>query len=142
MIGAIQNLGKKKQEWAELTIEQRLEFLETMIRDFASLAPEWVEEVIAAQHIARDDHAIGTEWMQGPYSVLRNLQNIKQSLHEIRSAKYPRIPGTITLRRNGQVSVQVFPQTMYDRILFNGYRAEVWMEAGVWLLPNWNLEWY
>jgi hypothetical protein len=59
------------------------------------------------------------------------LQNIKQSLREIQSAKYPRIPGAITLRRNGQVSVQVFPQTMYDRILFNGYRAEVWMEAGV-----------
>ena len=80
MIAAIQNLERKKQEWAEKSIEHRLGFLETMIGDFASLAPEWVEKVITAQHIATDDHAIGAEWMQGPYSVLRNLQNLKQSL--------------------------------------------------------------
>ena len=133
MIAAIQELERKKQEWAEKTIEQRLGFLETMIRDFSSLAPEWVEQVSAAQHIAGDDHATGTEWMQGPYSVLRNLQNLKQSLREIRSTNSPRIPGAITLRRNGQVSAQVFPQTIYDRILFNGYRADVWMEPGVTL---------
>jgi acyl-CoA reductase-like NAD-dependent aldehyde dehydrogenase len=133
MIAAIQNLERKKQEWAEKSIEHRLGFLETMIGDFASLAPKWVEKVIAAQHIVANDHAIGAEWMQGPYSVLRNLQNLKQSLREIRSARYPKIPGVITLRHNGQVSVQVFPQTMYDRILFNGYRAEVWMEEGVTL---------
>lgn len=133
MIAALQTLARKKQEWAEKTLEHRLRFLETMLKDFASLAPEWVEKVSAAQHIVADDHASGTEWMQGPYSVLRNLQNLKQSLREIQSAKYPRIPGAITLRRNGQVSVQVFPQTIYDRILFNGYRAEVWMEVGVTL---------
>lgn len=133
MNAAIQKLKRKKQEWAGITIEQRLGFLETMIHDFASLAPEWVEQVSAAQHIADNDHAIGTEWMQGPYSVLRNLQNLRQSLREIRSANFPRIPGAITLRHNGQVSVEVFPQTLYDRILFNGYRAEVWMEEGVTL---------
>lgn len=133
MIAAIQTLERKKQEWAEKSIENRLQFLEMMVQDFVSLAPEWVEKVIAAQHIAENDHAIGTEWMQGPYSVLRNLQNLTQSLREIRSAKYPKIPGAITLRRNGQVSVQVFPQSIYDRILFNGYRADVWMEAGVTL---------
>lgn len=133
MIGAIQKLEGKKQEWAEKTIEQRLGFLETMVQDFASLAPEWVEKVSAAQHITGNDHAIGAEWMQGPYSVLRNLQNLRQSLREICSASFPNIPGAVTLRRNGQISVQVFPQTMYDRILFNGYRAEVWMEEGVTL---------
>ena len=101
MIAAIQKLERKKHEWAGLTIEQRLGFLETMIRDFTSLAPVWVEKVSAAQHIAENDHAIGTEWMQGPYSVLRNLQNLRQSLHELRSASFPRIPGAVTLRRNG-----------------------------------------
>jgi hypothetical protein len=137
MTAAIQTLERKKQEWAEKRIEQRLGFLETMIQDFASLAPEWVEKVVAAQHIAENDHAIGTELMQGPYSVLRNLQNLRQSLREIQSANYPRISGAVTLLRNRQVSAQVFPQSIYDRILFNGtggYKFKVffqnWLTVG------------
>jgi len=131
MIIAIQNLERKKQEWAEKTIEHRLGFLETMVHDFAALAPEWVEKVITAQHIAADDYAIGVECMAGPYSVLRNLQGLKRSLIDIKAGDVPRIPGSITARSNGQVCAHVFPQTIYDRLLFSGYQVEVRMEAGV-----------
>jgi hypothetical protein len=133
MEAAVRVLQQHKAEWAGQPIAARLGYLETLIRDFAALSAEWVEQVTAAQQIDGNDHAIGTEWMQGPYSVLRNLQCLRQSFQEIQAIGYPKIPGKITTRPNGQVSAQVFPQTFYDKVLFSGYRVEVWMEAGVTL---------
>lgn len=131
MDAAVQALQLHKDEWAGQPIAARLGCLETLTRDFATVSAEWVEQVTAAQKIVGNDHAIGTEWMQGPYAVLRNLQCLRQSLQEIRSNGVPRIPGKVATRSNEQVSAQVFPQTFYDQVLFSGYRVEVWMEAGV-----------
>lgn len=131
MDAAIQALQQRKEAWAGLSIAARLEFLETLLRDFAAVATEWVEQVTATQRIAKNDHAIGTEWMQGPYAVLRNLQYLRQSFHEIQSVGYPKIPGKVTTRSKGQVSARVFPQTFYDKALFSGYQVEVWMQEGV-----------
>ena len=98
---------------------------------------EWVERVTAAQRIAGDDHAIGTEWMQGPYGILRDLRCLQSSLREIRSGGSPKIPGGVRVLPNGQVAARVFPQTFYDRILFQGYQVDVWMEPDV-TLENFN----
>ena len=130
---SIQVLRRRKDEWLQQSIEDRLEYLETMIHDFNALAPQWVEQVTAVQHTIHDDQAIGSEWLAGPYSVLRNLQCLRSALKDIQSGGRPRIPGPVTVRHNKQVSAQVFPQTFYDRLLFSGFRAEVWMEPEVTL---------
>ncbi|MCU0488523.1 MAG: aldehyde dehydrogenase family protein [Anaerolineales bacterium] len=131
MDAALRALQQQKETWAGQSIPSKVRYIDALIRDFASVSTEWVEQVTAAQQIAGDDHAIGTEWMQGPYTTLRNLRCLRQSLLEIQSAGHPRIPGRVSRRSNGQVSAQVFPQTFYDRVLFNGYRAEVWMDESV-----------
>ncbi len=133
MDAAVQVLCEHKEEWRGLPIEKRLAYLETMIHDFSAAAAEWVERVTDAQQIAGYDHAIGQEWMQGPYAVLRNLRCLQSSLIEIRSGGLPKIPGGVKVLPNGQVSARVFPQTFYDRILFQGYKVDVWMEPGVTL---------
>jgi acyl-CoA reductase-like NAD-dependent aldehyde dehydrogenase len=128
---ALQTLQQHKARWVKCPLEERMAYLEIMIHDFAVAAPGWVERVVVAQKLAGNDHAIGYEWVQGPYSLLRNLQCLKSSLRDIRKQGVPRIPGRVTRRRNGQVSARVFPQTLYDRLLFKGYRADVWMEPDV-----------
>jgi acyl-CoA reductase-like NAD-dependent aldehyde dehydrogenase len=50
---------------------------------------------------------------------------------DIQAGGVPKIPGPVTVRSNGQIHAQVFPQTFYDRLLFSGYRVEVRMESGV-----------
>ena len=123
MDAAVEALQQHKAEWARLPIASRLGYLEMLIRDFAAVSVEWVKQVTSAQQIVGNDHAIGTEWMQGPYAVLRNLQCLRQSFQEIQSVGHPKIPGKITTRPKGQVSAQVFSQTFYDQVLFSGYRV-------------------
>ena len=131
MDAAVRLLQEHKDAWAGKPILTKVGYLDALIQDLAAVSAEWVEQVTAAQRIAGDDHAIGTEWMQGPYTTLRNLRCLRQSLLEIQSAGLPRIPGRVTRLPNGQVSAQVFPQTFFDQVLFNGYRAEVWMDESV-----------
>ncbi len=52
-------------------------------------------------------------------------------LRDIKAYGAPKIPGPVTTRADGQVVAQVFPQTPYERIFFQGVTAEVWMEPGV-----------
>jgi len=128
---ALQVLNQHKATWVKQPIPARLGFLETLVRDFAAVAQSWVEKVTAAQNIIGNDSAIGSEWMSGPYTVLRNLRCLQSSLSDIQSTGSPKIPGPVKLRPNGQLSAQVFPQTAYDRLLFNGYRVDVWMDTTV-----------
>lgn len=127
----VHGLRSHKDRWAGESIQNRLGYLETMIHDFFALADRWAEQVASAERIEGNDYAIGIECMAGPYSVLRNLQGLKSALLDIQAAGVPKIPGPVVTRANGQVSAQVFPQTVYDRLLFGGYRVEVWMEPDV-----------
>jgi acyl-CoA reductase-like NAD-dependent aldehyde dehydrogenase len=131
MNALVRGLCSRKDKWVEESVKNRLGYLETMIHDFSALADRWVELVTSAERIEGDDFAIGVECMAGPYSVLRNLQGLRKSLLDIQAFGVPKIPGPVITRANGQVSAQVFPQTGYDKLLFNGYRVEVWMEPDV-----------
>jgi acyl-CoA reductase-like NAD-dependent aldehyde dehydrogenase len=129
----LQQLHEHKDRWGGESIKNRLDYMEKLIHDFSALADQWVEQVASAERIGDDDFAIGIECMAGPYSVLRNLQGLKRALMDIQAGGVPKVPGPVITRTNEQVSAQVFPQTVYDQVLFNGYRVEVWMEPGVTL---------
>src|SRR5258708_27466424 len=75
--------------------------------------------------------ASSEEWAAGPWPVLKNLRQLRQSLADIESSGHPKISGPVTTRPDGQVVAQVFPQTAYDRIFLMGVTAEIWMEPGV-----------
>lgn len=129
----VHSLHSHKDQWNEESIPNRLGYLERLIHDFSALADRWVEQVTLAERIEEDDFAVGVECMAGPYSILRNLQGLKRALLDIQSDGTPKIPGPVFTRTNGQVSAQVFPQSVYDKLLFSGYRVEVWMEPEVTL---------
>ena len=128
---AVAVLQAHKDAWVELTIRERVAILDRLIQDFLTVVPRWVAVCRWAKGVAEDSIAAGEEWTLGPWPVLKNLRQLRQSLIDIEVSGHPRIPGPITTRADGQVIAQVFPQTIYDRIFFTGITAEIWMEPGV-----------
>jgi len=63
--------------------------------------------------------------------VMRNFRLLEQALEDIERHGRPRIPGPVRTLPNGQVSAQVFPVDVFDRIFYSGVTAETWMEPGV-----------
>ncbi len=131
MDAAIQTLQAQKDAWVALAIDERIPLLNRLTKDFAAVADRIVTACCKAKGIAADSPLVGEEWSIGPFATLKNLCQLQRSLIDIRTYGAPRIPGPVTTRANGQVAAQVFPQTGYERIFFQGVTAEVWMEPGV-----------
>ncbi|HEX5439883.1 MAG TPA: aldehyde dehydrogenase family protein [Ktedonobacterales bacterium] len=131
MDSAIAELQARKDAWVATSVPERIAIVDRLIAGFAAIAPRWVDACIRAKEIAPDAPTVGEEWSMGPYTLLKQLRQLRTSLDDIRKQGVPRIPGSVKTRPDGQVTAQVFPQTTYDKLFFGGLTAEVWMEPGV-----------
>src|SRR6266567_1913123 len=131
MDAAVHTLQAHKQAWVTCSIHDRVAIIDTLISDFAAIAPRWVAASCQAKGIPETSSLAGEEWMIGSWPVIKNLRQLRQSLLDIETYGRPRIPGPVTTQPNGQVAAQVFPQTWYDRLFFTGISAEIWMEPGI-----------
>jgi acyl-CoA reductase-like NAD-dependent aldehyde dehydrogenase len=128
---ALETLRGRKVAWASLPVLDKIDLLRRLRKSFAAVADEWAEACQRAEGLAAADPRAGEEWIAGPYFVLRNLRLLQSSLTSFSVHGAPRIPGAVRTLPDGRVAAQVFPYDLYDRILYSGVTAEVWMQAGV-----------
>ena len=131
MDDAIAALQARKDAWVATAVLERIALVDRLIADFAAIAPRWVDACLRAKEIAPGTPGVGEEWATGPYTLLKQLRQLRGALDNIRTRGVPRIPGPVKTRPDGQVTAQVFPQTTYDKLFYGGLTAEVWMEPGV-----------
>lgn len=131
MDAAIADLQAKKDAWVRVSVRERIALLDRLIRAFDAIAPRWVAACAQGKGIPADSPTVGEEWGTGPYTLIRNLRLLRESLQDIERRGRPRIPGPVTTRPDGQVVAQVFPASGYDKTFFMGLTAEIWMEPGV-----------
>lgn len=122
----IARLANRRDAWVATGAAARAELLERCIVKTLGIAEEWVEAACHAKGIDPESPRAGEEWLGGPMTTLRNLRLYAEAL---RADGEPAIPRTYT-RPDGQVVCEVFPQGNLDRILYTGWRAEVWLEPG------------
>ncbi len=73
----------------------------------------------------------GEEWAQA-YLTVRLLRLLRATLRQIASDGRVSLPhGALRTRPNGQLAARVFPLDAVDRLLFFGFRGEVWLQPGV-----------
>jgi len=117
--------------WVSTRVEDRVGLLAECRANVASVAREWVEAACAAKGITLGTPTEGEEWQSGPWVTLRNLRLLERSLRDIAAGGLPKLPGNLRRAISGQVTVPVFPTDNWDRALFTGFSAEVWMEPGL-----------
>ncbi|NNC93655.1 MAG: aldehyde dehydrogenase [Acidimicrobiia bacterium] len=128
---ALAPLSEHKHEWAGLGIERKLRYLEAVRTAVAAHADEWVRLALTGKEIPKHSPLAGEEWISGPYAVLIAINALTKTLKAV-AAGGDVLAGTkIRTRAGGQVVVEVFPGDVFDKLLLNGYRAEVWMQDGV-----------
>ncbi len=127
---ALKDLQANKNAWVGLSIGERVGILDQIKRDLMMVADRWIAASVEAKGIPRHTMGEGEEWaMLG--GVFRMVRLLRRSLLDIQKHGFPQIPGPVTTRPDGQMIVQVFPQTRFESIIYKGIRAEVWMEPGV-----------
>ena len=129
---AVQILQDNKERWAKLPATQKYNLIDKLIKGVLAVADRQVARALEAKRVAPNSIESAEEWLSGPFIVLRNLRLLRQSLEQITRFGVPKIkPEKIHIRSNGQVAVDVFPGSLFDKILYPGFRAEVWMQPEV-----------
>ncbi len=129
---ALEILAANKVSWSRLAVEECMSFLQMLIDDFVFISDSWVKASLKGKRV-QSSEAVGQEWLSGPFSILRNLKLLKNTLSDILHKGKPVLPGKLTVNSEGQVVAPVFPCNLYDRIMFGGTRAEVRMDPEVTL---------
>ena len=128
---ALDTLHSRRITWATLPVLDKIDLLRRLRRSFLEVADEWVEACEQAEGLASDDARTGEEWVAGPYLVIKNLRLLQVALRNISIGGRPRIPGEVTELPDGRAAARAFPFDIWDRILYPGVTADVWMQPGV-----------
>ncbi|MFO7539800.1 MAG: aldehyde dehydrogenase family protein, partial [Chloroflexota bacterium] len=116
--------------WAALPISERITILDEIRQAFLALADEWVTASLEAKGVTPGGLAEAEEWLFVA-SILRAIRLYKQSLREIEGNGRPRLAGHLRKNPEGQVVAPVFPRNGWERLIYQGMEAEVWLEPGV-----------
>lgn len=126
----LHTLQQQKQIWEILPVAQKIDLLLETRHLLGVHADEWVRLCVEAKGIPPDSPWVGEEWVTGPWAIAEVINGYIETLHTIAKGRLPQ-PNNVCTRPDGQVIAQVFPSTIYDRLLLNGITAEVWMQPGV-----------
>lgn len=119
----------RRAAWVALPPATRARLLGELRRDVAAVADAWTDAVAAAERLT--SHEASEAALAGPYIALRMLRLLQRSLRQIARRGAPRIPGAVTTHEDGRVSARVMPVDRFDRLMYPGVTAEVWMQPGV-----------
>jgi Aldehyde dehydrogenase family len=123
---AITSLYSHREQWEQTTIPQRLVYLQDCLDRTIAVAEAWNYAACEAKGIDPQSPLAGEELMAGAIATVRNLRLLMTTLQADGQLEPPKI----TRREDGQFIAQVLPANPIDRLLYLGYRGEVWLEPG------------
>lgn len=127
---SLSTLQEGADTWLRLPIGRKIEYLQSVARRTFEVAPLLVRDALAAKGV--DDRWSGEDWVAGPLTQLRTVRFLVDTLGWIRrTGRIPIAENRISTRPDGQVVVRVTPADPYDRILYPGVVADVWLEPEI-----------
>ena len=129
---AISAVRSNSERWASLPLALKCEYLKNLLSGFHRIAPGLVDAASKAKGMGPDSSLSGEDWLGGPYVMLRHTRMLLETFEQIRRTGGVGIDTSrIRVGTDGRVSVDVFPWTPFDRLLYQGFRAEVRMQPEV-----------
>lgn len=122
----IARLTQRKDIWLNVSIAERIGYLQQCVQGVYGVAEAWAMAACEAKGIDPASPLAGEEWLVGPVTTLSNLQRLIVMLE---ANGQPKPPG-LRNHANGQSIAQVFPDQLKDRLMWVGFKGEVWLEPG------------
>ncbi|MBU1227227.1 MAG: aldehyde dehydrogenase family protein [Actinobacteria bacterium] len=125
---SLQTLAGRAAAWSQLPLAARIEHLRTILRRTAEVGPD----LVRAAGAAKGGGFEGEDWVGGVAIQGRTVRALLATLEGIGSGgRVPIDAADVSVRPDGRVVVEVTPMDRWDRLLFPGWRGEIWMEEGV-----------
>ncbi|MBV8348579.1 MAG: aldehyde dehydrogenase, partial [Mycolicibacterium sp.] len=128
---ALDDLHGGAPTWVALPLEDKVALLEALPQKILDLGPQIVAAAGKAKGIAPTSGWVAEDWLTGVWAFVQGVNSHALVLNRVLAGQEPIKADAVHTRAEGQVVVDVFPVTGYDRLLLNGYKAQVWIEPGV-----------
>ncbi|MEU6234351.1 aldehyde dehydrogenase family protein [Kitasatospora sp. NPDC047058] len=123
-------LAEGERRWAATPLDARIALLGRVHAAVAAEAENWVRTASRIKLLPEGSPLTGEEWMSGPYALLTSLDALARSLRAVAAGRSPLDGARFGRAPGGRVTVPVLPLGARDRLLLNGFTAEVWMPPG------------
>lgn len=128
----LERLNANKQKWVDRDLDTKIAMARRLMERSAAVGERQIEAATKAKGIAAGSPQAGEEWLAGPMATVRNLRLLIETLEAISATGRPPLEREAVGRRaNGKVAVKVFPKTTWDKLMYQGFEAEVWQQEGV-----------
>ena len=115
--------------WVALPVEEKAQLVHRLRRRFGDEVPGMVEAWRQAQGLESDSFWMGDVWLgeSGLPILIRGWESTLTRL-----ARHERLvpPGSIRHDAQGRITVEAFPASRTDRLLFKGYSGRVRLDPG------------
>lgn len=127
---ALESLTRSRDRWLAVPVVEKVRHLRRIIARMLEVGDDLVADAIKAKGL--DASYAGEDWVSGPVSVMRTCRFLADTLEGIdRTGRVPLDDRALGERPDGRVTVDVLPGDGWDRLLFRGWSAQVWMEPGI-----------
>eukprot|EP00042_Codosiga_hollandica_P049285 m.569840 g.569840 ORF g.569840 m.569840 type:complete len:589 (-) comp57843_c0_seq2:111-1877(-) len=118
---ALTALDAGRTSWFAVSPAQRADILETIIQDFQEVMDEWVRREAEAK-----GQTTGELYIAACMPTLSNMRVLVDTLQAACKPKTPLRKDAVT----GQWIADVMPASLIDRLMYTGFRAELWIQPG------------
>jgi hypothetical protein len=126
----LDRLESKKGEWVSLGIDERLDLLDQVRKDLWEVREDWVQAEIEAKGIPEKSFGVAEEWVILA-QIFRCIRQIQTTLRKLQQQDQSAISRIFKLELDGRLALRAFPQTIWDRIIFQGVTGDILMEPNV-----------
>ncbi|MFI6878836.1 aldehyde dehydrogenase family protein [Streptomyces sp. NPDC050400] len=126
---AVADLREHATSWTGTALAERIDLLARMLPRIADGAPAMVADAARAKGYDATSPWAAEDWITAPWAL---AQTVTAYLHVLRriAAGHDPVDARAVRSRDGRTIVDVFPATGTDRLLLNGFTAEVWTLPG------------
>jgi acyl-CoA reductase-like NAD-dependent aldehyde dehydrogenase len=128
---ALSEVAAHAVAWSRTSPHERAGFLAQVVADTFAVAEEWSAAGCAAKGYDPESTEGGEELFSGVGTFVRMAQTLRQSMLDLEQHGRPQYPGPVHHKPGSRIAVQVVPASLFDKVLYGGVSAEVWMEPGV-----------
>ena len=127
----VARLASGERAWAQAPMSERRDLLLEVLAAVEAHAEEWVRIAADIKQLDPASPLVGEEWISGPYAVVGYAQALQDTLQRLASGTEILAGYRVTPAPGDRLAVEVLPHNTFDKLLLNGFRAEVWTTPGI-----------
>lgn len=128
---ALTDLLRGEKAWADTPLTRRRHLLDRVAALIDRHADEWVDVAARFKGLDPSSPLVGEEWISGPYPTLAGVAALAETVGKLAAGASPIDGVRVGPAPGGRVAVQVLPHGVFDKLLLNGFSAEVWLRPGI-----------